>query len=261
MHPTPNFQRTTKTNDQFIMKTPLLTCLILLVTAAFNFAAEPWEAEYGRLLAKYVTPAGTAKYKDWKANAADVAALQKITDQVGSAGPGDSSRDGRFAFHINAYNAWMLRIVLENYPIKSVRDIAPLFGAFTAPRIMLAGKKVSLNHLEKEVLIPEFKDPRVHFAINCASASCPPLLNAPFTAAKLNAQLEAQTKAFANRGAGAVQVTGSKAQLSKIFDWYSADFKASGGAIGFLNKYRTEPIPAGSKLSYLDYDWSLNEAK
>ncbi len=261
MHPPQILQRTIKTNDHDTMKTPLIACLLLLVAAAFSHSAEPWEAEYGRLVGKYVTPAGTVKYKDWKANAADVAALQKITDQIGSAGPGDTSRDGRLAYYINAYNAWMLRLVLENYPLKSVRDIAPLFGVFTGPRIMLAGKKVSLNHLEKEVLIPEFKDPRVHFAINCASKSCPPLLNATYTAAKLNAQLDAQTKAFASRGAGAVQVSGNKAQLSKIFDWYAADFKASGGAIGFLNKYRTETIPAGSKLSYFDYDWSLNEAR
>ena len=244
------------------MKTPthtILACLLLLATAVFSRSAEPWEADYGRLLAKYVTSAGTVKYAAWKANAADVAALQKITDQIGSGAPSDSSRDGRFAFHINAYNAWMLRLVVDAYPIKSVRDIAPIFGVFTQPRIMLGGKKVSLNHLEKGVLIPEFKDPRVHFAINCASASCPPLLDAPYTASKLNAQLDAQSKAFSN--GGGVQVSGKKAQLSKIFDWYSADFKASGDAIGFLNKYRSEQIPAGTKLSYFDYDWSLNEAR
>jgi hypothetical protein len=239
----------------------LLLCLFLFATVAPGFAAEPWEADYGRLLGKYVTSSGTVKYKDWKANADDVAALKKITDQIGSAGPADGSREGRFAFHINAYNAWMLRLVLESYPLKSVRDIAPLFGVFTSPRTMLAGKKVSLNYIEKDLLIPQFKDPRVHFAINCASTSCPPLLNAPFTAAKLNAQLEAQTKAFANKGGDAVQVSGNKVQLSKIFDWYAADFKASGGAVSFLNKYRREPLPGGAKVSFLDYDWSLNEAR
>jgi Protein of unknown function, DUF547 len=243
------------------MNTHLITCLSLLAATTLSLAAEPWEAEYGRLLAKYVTPSGNAKYKDWKANSSDMAALQKITDQIGSSGPTDTSRDGRFAFHINAYNAWMLRLVLEKYPIKSVRDIAPLFGVFTGKRIMLAGKQVSLNYLEKDLLIPEFKDPRVHFAINCASTSCPPLLDAPYTAARLGSQLDAQAKAFANRGPGAVQVSGNKAQLSKIFDWYAADFKASGGAIGFLNKYRNEPIPTGAKLTYFNYDWSLNEAK
>lgn len=239
----------------------ILTFIVLLATVAFSRAAEPWESEYGRLLSKYVTPAGTVKYKDWKGNAADVASMQKIADQIGSGGPSDTSRDGRFAFYINAYNAWMLRLALDAYPIKSVRDIAPLFGVFTGARITLGGKKVSLNHLEKEILIPEFKDPRVHFAINCASTSCPPLLNAAYSASKLNAQLDAQAKAFANKGAGAAQVSGNKAQLSKIFDWYGADFKAAGGPIGFLNKYRAEPIPTDAKLSYYDYDWSLNEAK
>ncbi len=246
------------------MKTRLLTalsCLFMLATGATTPAAEPWESQYGRLLGKYVTPAGTVKYKDWKASADDLAALQKITSQIASGGPADSSRDGRFAFHINAYNAWMLRLVLDSYPIKSVQDIAPDFGVFTAPRITVAGKKISLNQLEKEMLIPEYKDPRVHFAINCASIGCPPLLNSAFTAAKLSAQLDTQTKSFANKGVGAVLVTGKKVKLSSIFDWYAADFKASGGAVAFLNKHRTDPIPADAKVSYFDYDWSLNEAR
>lgn len=239
----------------------LLTSLVLLASIPSSLAADPGESDYGRLLAKYVTPAGTVKYRDWKANAEDLSALRKITAQIGSDQPADTSRDGRFAYHINAYNAWMLRLVLDRYPIKSVQDIAPSFGVFTEPRITVAGKKMSLNQLEKEILIPEFKDPRVHFAINCASTSCPPLLNLPFTAAKLTTQLDAQTKAFANKGAGAVQLSGKKVQLSKIFEWYAADFKASGDAVGLINKYRSEPIPTGAKVSYFDYDWSLNEAR
>ena len=156
------------------MKTKLLTalsCLFMLATCASTPAAEPWESDYGRLLGKYVTPAGTVKYKEWKASAADKVALKRITSQIGSAGPVDSSRDGRLAFYINAYNAWMLRLVLDRYPMKSVQDIAPNFGVFEAPWIVVAGKKLSLNALEKEVLLPEFTDPRIHFAINCASMS------------------------------------------------------------------------------------------
>lgn len=239
----------------------MLTVLLLLLGAVFNHAAEPWEPEYARLLTKYVTAAGNVKYNDWKASGADVAALQEITDQIGRGRPSDSSRDGRLAFHINAYNTWMLRLVLDAYPIKSVRDISPSFGVFTGSQIVVGGKKVSLNYLEKELLIPEFKDPRIHFAINCASTSCPPLLNAPYTAAKLNQQLDVQTRAFANRAAGGVKISGRRVQFSKIFEWYAADFKASGGVIAFLNKHRTELIPVNAKLSHFDYDWSLNEAE
>lgn len=238
----------------------LFTSVILLLGTDVGDAAEPWESEYGRLLGQYVTPTGRVKYKAWKGSAADMVALQKITEQIGSGRPADSSRAGRLAFHLNAYNAWMLRLVLDAYPIKSVQEIAPNFGVFTGSRIVLGGRNVSLNYLEKELLIPGFKDPRIHFAINCASSSCPPLLNAPFSAAKLDEQLDGQTRAFANRGSDGVQVSGKNARLSKIFEWYGADFKAAGGVISFLNKYRTEPIPADAKLSYFDYGWSLNEA-
>jgi hypothetical protein len=223
-------------------------------------AAEPWEAEYNKLLGKYVT-AGGVKYAAWKASAEDVAALNRVTDAIAAAGPSEGSKEGQFAYHINAYNAWMLRTVLDNYPLKSVRDIAPLFGVFTQDRITVAGKKMSFNYLEKTIMIKQFADPRLHVAINCASASCPPISSTAYSGGRLNGQLDIAAKKFTNSNPNAVQLNGNKLALSKIFDWYAADFKASGGAVGWINKYREQDLPADAKVSFQEYDWSLNEAK
>lgn len=243
------------------MKTSRILTLVLTFFAFLAPAAEPWEADFGKLLGKYVTPAGRVKYAAWKASAEDIAALTKVTDAIAAAGPTDATPEGRFSYHINAYNAWVLRGVLEKYPLASVRDIAPLFGFFTQDRITVAGKKMSLNALEKQILIKEFRDPRVHFAINCASASCPPLMNTVYSATRLNGALELNTKKFVNTNPLAVQVSGKEAKVSMIFDWYADDFKAAGGAAAYINSFRTEQLPAGVKVKFQEYDWSLNEAK
>ena len=243
------------------MKTSRILTLILTFFAFLAPAAEPWEADFGKLLAKHVTPAGRVKYSAWKASAEDMAALTKVTDAIAAAGPTDGSKDGRMAYYINAYNAWVLRGVLEKYPIASVRDIAPLFGFFTQERITVGGKKMSLNALEKQILIKEFRDPRVHFAINCASASCPPLLSTPYSAARLNGALDLSAKKFVNSNPLAVQIAGKEAKVSMIFDWYADDFKAAGGAAAYINSLRAEPLPAGAKIKFQEYDWSLNDAK
>jgi len=101
----------------------------------------------------------------------------------------------------------------------------------------------------------------VHFALNCASASCPPLAARPFEAATLNEQLDQLARAFVNGNPQAIQVSGKGVSLSKIFDWYKDDFAAAGGAVAFINRFRKEPLPADAKVKFMDYDWSLNEAK
>ena len=105
-------------------------------------------------------------------------------------------------------------------------------------------------------------DPRVHFALNCASRSCPPLSRQAFNAGNLDGQFETLAKGYVNSDKGVrYNATAKTAELSKIFDWYKDDFKADGGPVAFINKRRSSPIPADAKISYQDYDWGLNEAK
>jgi hypothetical protein len=235
------------------MKTILVA--IIGACASMGMAQAGWQEEYGRLLKKYVTPNGV-QYAAWKASAEDLKALDAVTDGIGAAPASNAKSKEQLAFYINAYNAWILHEALEKYPTKSVKD--PLFAFFIGKRIMVAGEKMSFNHLEKEIIRPRFNEPRVHFALNCASRSCPPLRNEPYAAGALDAQLEDQAKEFVNSPKG-VTITRQGAVLSKIFDWYKEDFGGEPGVIAFINQRRSPPLPA--KISYQEYDWNLNETR
>jgi Protein of unknown function, DUF547 len=239
----------------------------LAVSAIFIASVTPCLAEkfdvamqaYNRLLAKYVTASGV-KYSGWKSNAADMQALQSVVDAIANEKISGSNQKEALAAYVNAYNAWILREALGKYPTKSVKDV--LFTFFTGKRIKVAGEEMSFNHLEKDVIRSKFSDPRVHFALNCASRSCPPLNSEAFRGDKLDAQLEKLARSFVNSENGVNYSAEKKsAELSAIFDWYKDDFKGEGGPVAFINKRRETSLPNDTKISYQKYDWSLNEAK
>lgn len=234
--------------------------LIFVAFAAVGSAkAEPgsWTADYNRLLGKYVTPSGV-KYAEWKNNASDRQALQQVVDAIAQENAGSLGQKEQLAFYVNAYNAWILHEALEKYPTKSVKDT--FFTFFTSKRIKVAGEQTSFNALEKETIRGKFADPRIHFALNCASRSCPPLQPEAFSGDRLDAHFENLAKAFVNSERG-VRMQGNSVELSKIFDWYKDDFAKAGGVLEFINKRRSVPVPKEAKISYMDYNWGLNEAK
>ena len=170
----------------------------------------------------------------------------------------------RFAFYINVYNAFTIKLVLTKFPgINSIKEIGGFFSnPWNKKFILLQGITVSLDHIEHDILRPEFKDPRVHFAINCASKSCPPLLNQPFESNILDSQLDYQTKKFINDTKN-IFVKGDTLFISKIFKWFKKDF--SGNPIIFIKQYASSDLKETLTqrkekitLKYLDYDWSLN---
>jgi Protein of unknown function, DUF547 len=241
----------------------LLFCFMLsIATAATTFGqkSDDWVETYNRLLGKYVTSGGV-KYAEWKANAADVQALQSVVDAIAKENAAALEKKQQLAYYLNAYNAWILHEALAKYPTKSVKDA--LFTFFTSRRLTVAGQQTSFNALEKETIRSKFGEPRVHFALNCASRSCPPLNREPFQGDKLDAQFEKLAKNCVNNSEKGVTYSpeSKTAELSKIFDWYKDDFKAEGGTLAFINKRRSTPIPADAKITYKEYDWSLNEAK
>ncbi len=240
------------------MRRTFLAAAVTLLLAAVC-RADTWTEDYSQLLGKYVTPSGV-KYADWHNNAADLATLKKVVGAIAQEKPA-GGRDEKLAFYINAYNANILEGVMEKYPIQSVRDIALLFGFFTQNRITVAGEKMSFNHLEKDI-IHGLGEPRMHFVLNCASASCPPLLNKAYTPGKLDGEMDVQTTAFLNGNPKGVSVSngGHDAAVSKIFDWNAGDFQGTDGVPGFINRYRKPPLPKDVKITYQDYDWSLNAA-
>jgi hypothetical protein len=239
----------------------VLLCALLFASASLARAehSPKWVQTYGSLLGKYVTNSGV-KYAAWKNNAADMQAIQQVVDGIAEEKISGQSKKDQLAFYLNAYNAWILHEALAKHPTKSVKDL--LFTFFTGQRIKVAGEKMSFNHLEKDIIRPKFGEPRVHFALNCASRSCPPLNPEPFRADKLDSQLEKLAVAFVNSPRGVDYDPSKKtAALSAIFNWYKDDFKAVGGPIAFINKRRNPPLPNDTKITYQDYDWSLNEAK
>ncbi len=244
------------------MKLPQRTLFLAVafcVVAAATSHAQNWSETYNRLLGKYVTSGGV-KYAEWKSNAGDLQAIQTVVDGIAKENVSALGKQQQLAFYINAYNAWILHEALGKYPTKSVKDA--LFTFFTGKRITVAGQQTSFSALEKETIRSKFSEPRVHFALNCASRSCPPLNREPFAADKLESQFEKLAKGYVNSERGVKYSAASKsAELSKIFDWYKDDFKGEGGALAFINKRRSTPIPNEAKISYQDYDWGLNEAK
>ncbi len=236
----------------------LLLALSLWLMAAPSASAQSssWVSDYNRLLGKYVTPNGV-RYGQWKKSPDDLRALQGVVDGIAKENASSMGGKEQLAFYLNAYNAWILHEALEKYPTGSVKDV--LFSFFTSKRINVAGRQTSFKAFEDDVVRKQ-GEPRVHFALNCASRSCPPLAREAYEGGKLDAQLEKMAKGYINSENGVkLSADGKTAQLSKIFDWYKDDFK--NGAVEFINQRRSKPIPKDAKITYQDYNWSLNEAK
>lgn len=212
---------------------------------------------YAELLARHSTPDGV-RYSAWHANAADLESLKSVVAFYANTLP-PLDRDTSLAWHLNAYNAWILHNILEKYPTKGPLDGETLF--FHGNRITISGRKTSFDHLEQKVIRPTFNEPRIHFALNCASESCPPLHTKPFTAATLEVDLDELTRAFVTTNPQGVIVEPDAVALSKVFEWYADDFGGKDQLITFINHYRQPPLPANANTKFLDYRWTLNAVK
>ena len=163
------------------------------------------------------------------------------------------SKEKKLAYWINAYNALTIDLILRNYPLNSIKDIKDPWDQ----RLWQFGDKwLNLNDIEHKVL-RKMNEPRIHFAIVCASESCPKLLNEAFTADKLDVQLTNATKVFLS-DTSKNEISENNIKLSKIFKWFAKDFKTNGNLINFLNQYSEVTISSKAKKSFKDYDWSLN---
>ncbi len=175
------------------------------------------------------------------------------------------SRNEKFAFYINAYNAWTLKLVLSSYPgIRSIKDIKGGYGSpWKIPMVKTNGEVLTLDYIEHRILRPVFKDPRVHFAINCASISCPPLKHEAYRGEELERQLADSAETFINDGRNNY-FRGDTLYISRLFSWFREDF--GNDPIGFIRKYAHCELKemirnSGNRIriKYLPYDWSLND--
>jgi len=181
--------------------------------------------------------------------------LLKLTNFIASANLSAASDSEQKAFYINSYNILVIKTVVDAYPIRQPLDIT---GFFDAKQQRVAGKKTTLNNLEKKYLLDKYKDARLHFVLVCAAISCPPIANFAYMPKQLNTQLDTRTKAAINDNSFLhYDDFSGKVEFSKIFDWYASDFKPS--VIAFVNKYKTKILPKDTKLKFYTYDWTLND--
>lgn len=205
------------------------------------------------LLRKHVLASGLVDYVGF---AADRGKLDAYLAHLGSQAPtADWSRESRLAYYINLYNALTVRLILDHYPLGSIRDLPDPWGRV---RMTIGGQGYSLDAIEHQIL-RKMGEPRIHFALNCASLSCPVLQPHAFTENGLDAQLDAAARGFINDPARN-RVTPQSASLSRIFQWYRGDFEGPGkGLVDYLNAYLDTPLKPDCRIGFLDYDWGLNE--
>jgi len=235
---------TTKEKVMRTWKLYTLLILILLLSCTGNqstFANEdsgkPDHLKWTELLRKYVDTKGFVNYKGL---VQDKSKLNDYTEDLSANPPQENwSENEKLAYWINAYNAFTVKLIVDNYPLESIKDLNPTIAIPTVSTIwtkkwfQIGGEDFSLDRIEHKILRKEFEEPRIHFAVNCASFSCPPLRNEAFVAEKVDQQLDEQAKIFINGQT----------------------------LIEFLNRYSKVKIDSGADVDHMDYDWSLNETK
>jgi hypothetical protein len=215
---------------------------------------------FSDLLKKHVNN-GAVDYAGLKTNEAMIDRYLKVLEDVA---PDKLSRNEQLAFYINAYNAWTIKLILSGYPgIKSIKDLATWPDSPWKKEICrINGKVMTLDHIEHNILRPRFKDPRIHFAVNCASKSCPKLRPEAFQASILDKQLDDAAQSFIN-DPKQNYLKGKKLYVSKIFKWFSSDF--NNDIAGFFLRYADKDLKKRLmakqnrvKVRFLYYDWMLN---
>lgn len=231
-------------------------------------------AEWSRMLATYVVPGkdglNRVNYSGWKAK--DHAALKAYLKALGAVDTAKLDRPEQFAYWANVYNAVTIDVVLDKYPVKSIRDISLggglktliTGGPWQAKIINVGTQKLSLDDVENEIMRPIFKDPRVHYSVNCASAGCPNVGVTAFTGANLESTLEKHAKDFINSPHGFL-VKDGKLKASSIYDWFRADFGGSvEQVLAHARKYAgpelKKALEGRKTIDSYDYDWTLNAA-
>ncbi|MDN3666279.1 DUF547 domain-containing protein [Algibacter miyuki] len=237
---------TTGTND-----TTAVSELNQTLSKRFLTTHQLWD----ELLQKHVSDAGQVNYKTFKLDHKKLLSyIEVLNVTYTNEGFKNLSKTETLAFWINAYNAMTVDLILRNYPLKSIKDIDKPWEQ----RLWKLDKKwFNLSEIEHEIL-RKMDEPRIHFAIVCASFSCPKLQNKAFTSESLETQLTEATKEFlsdTNRN----NISENHIEISKIFQWFAKDFKKDGSLIDFLNQYTSVDISAKAKKSFKDYNWDLNE--
>ncbi len=242
----------------------VMACVVIiegLISSSTVLASSLQWDEYDHLLKTYVVSGATAgvtlNQVDYSGLGQDQEFAKLVEDLAAFPLQELDSRDETLAFYINAYNILTLKVVIDNWPLESIKDVGNIFRpVWKHAAGVIDGNSVSLHEIEHERL-RKMNEPRIHFAIVCASVSCPDLRMEAYRAEKLGEQLDSQVRDFLNNPGKGLQLSGNRAKISQIFDWFEQDFKTGGGVEDFIRRYHA--VPEGVQLrKSLNYNWSLN---
>lgn len=209
---------------------------------------------WDKLLKKYVDKDGNVDYGNFQS---ELGLLNSYLEQQTKNPVSEyDTNESKLVYYINLYNAATVKLILDNYPISSIKDLK---GPWNKQVITIRGKQLSLGDIEHNIL-RKMDEPRIHFAINCASYSCPKLLNEAFTVEQLEEQLEKTARNFINDPNKNI-LKKEQTKLSQIFKWYKKDFTETMSLMDYINQYSTIKMAKDTDIEYTNYDWSLNESK
>lgn len=249
---------------KLILVISALTTLVISATAQpkGNSAHPPSNQLYTQILQKYVNSKGLVNYKGLKS---DKAEFEQYLNLLSATPPSDKwTNNEKKAYWINAYNAFTLKLIIDNYPVKSIKDIGPYIQIpfintpWQKEFFKIGGQDMKLDRIEHDILRKQFNDPRIHFTLVCASRSCPPLRNEAYEASILDQQLNDQGRIFLADKFKNI-ITPHELEISKIFSWFKGDFTKNGSLIDFLNKFSPVKIDKDADIDHLSYNWNLNE--
>jgi Protein of unknown function, DUF547 len=247
---------------------PAMAIIALNPDLAFAGGSLPaWDA----LLAKYVRPDATGlnrvDYGAWKANSGDMAALNGVVSAFAAMPVSTLPRSDQFCVWANLYNALTLQVVLARFPVRSIRDIksSPIaLGPWKDKRLTVQGTRLSLDDIEHNILRKQWRDPRVHYAVNCASIGCPNLPRRGWRSETLDVDLNNGARAFINSPRGVALARVGQIRVSSIYQWFKVDFgNNDAGVLAHLRQYAAPTLLAqlaGARIVGNDYDWSINAA-
>ena len=215
-----------------------------------------------QLLQKHLTDEGWVDYRGFQEDSIE---FQAYLDLLRKHHPNEEhwTKSERLAYWINAYNAFTVELVAGHYPVESIKDIKrgiPFINTvWDLKFIEIEGHKYDLNNIEHGIIRDRFEEPRIHFAVNCASRSCPKLLREAFTADKLDQQLNRAAREFLREPLRNKFHSADHASISKLFSWYSGDFTEHMSLIEYLNRYAPVKLNEDAEIEYLEYDWTIND--
>lgn len=209
--------------------------------------------KFNELLQRHVSLNGIVNYDSFKK---EEYKLNEYLKMLAATEPTiEWSNNKKLAYYINLYNASTISLILQNYPLKSIKDINK---AWDISFVKVLGKVFSLNDIENKIIRPTFKEPRIHFAINCAAVSCPKILNKAFSEKNIATLLQENTERFLENTTIGLKQYGTKVEISKIFDWYAVDFGGKENLLKWISDHSNQDLSKSSLKGFITYNWELN---